>query len=600
MALPSQASAPGIRLASRWQPLKGAAFGTTQPAALARVTVLVPAGCSFGALDQVMGSLIEEPFMAREPHADASLALLDRVLHWHTAVQRQMKVPVFGAYYVRRVTGEADEASAFQVAVPCHTVEATADSFRWVRTNADDLLGKDEIAAGELSRIRQAFGELLEGLKKHALGGLNNFHLVNAAHLLGIPTRQLLNDTYCFGQGIRSHWFNSTITDRTPALGANLSRSKARTARILRLHGVPVPDHRRARTEEQAIEIARELGFPVVVKPDDQEQGKGVEAGLGDEQAVLRAYRGAARHSKKILVEKHHDGEDYRLTVLGDRVVKILHRRAGGVTGDGRHTVSELVAFEQETPRFRRVLQQSGKVLLALDEEALGLLREHGLDAASIPREGQFVVLRRRNNISAGGIQTLIPVDEAHPDNLRLAVRATRAMHLDLCGVDMLVPDIARSWFDTGCVIIELNAQPQIGINTAPEVYQTIVRDLVPGNGRIPVDLVLCATAADLPGADEAARLVADAGANGLSMAAGVWVDGTRVAASCENGFAAAQVLLLAANVQRALVVMTARDVVENGLPADRFEKVAMRDRVGGSQEKPSLAMALRMLESHT
>ncbi len=569
---PTPTRKPGLRLTTKWLARPGAAYGLANGALCARVEVTMPPGFDFTHFDSVFASLVDQQHDLPPRPDDSALGLLDRVLFLQSAAQRQQRVPVFVPGHVRSSRTESDGARSFDIAIPLYVADPAATAFRWARLAAAQV-----VEGAEAGALLPEFEACLEHLRKHALPGINNFHLLNAAHAAGIPFRPVRLDTFVFGQGARARWFASTITDRTPAFGTANARLKARTSQMLRLHGIPVPDHHFVNDEAEATAVADRLGYPVVVKPDDQEQGRGVEAGLIDAHAVVRAFRAATAHSKRILVEKHHFGEDYRVTVLNGRVVKILHRRAGGVLGDGVRSVAELVAAEQATPRLLRVLRQTGRQLIEVDDEAANLLHDQGLAVDDVPAAGRFVTLRRRNNISAGGIQTLVPVEDAHPDNVALAVRATQAIHLDLCGVDMLMPDIARSWFETGAVIIEMNAQPQIGINLAPEVYATVLHESVEGDGRVPVHLVLCAGDADVP--DEAGLKAAmrENACDGVSASSGCWTTGRRLSMPFSNGFEAARSLLLDRGVHGATCVMTAAEVLDHGLPSDRLASLVVR-----------------------
>jgi cyanophycin synthetase len=587
----------GIQLYSQWRVLKGLAYGLKQATMLGKVHVAVPKGFSFTDLDEIVAPLFDELVPEPERPLDPASGLIHRLLSWQAAVQRQQKLPVLGSYMATRLATSKEPGREYLVGVSYHAPRATMEACSRIVKIMNRVLHDPVSSPESHSRTRIEFEQLLQSLKTYALSGINNFHLLDAARGLDIPVRGIFPDTYCLGIGARRRWLQSTMTDRTPALGVNIAHSKSNTALMLREHGVPVPSHGAAGSEEQAVLAAHKLGFPVVVKPDDQEQGRGVTAGLRDEEAVRAAYRRAREHSKKILVEKHHDGQDYRLTVYQGQVIKILNRRAGGVFGDGVHTIGELVDAEHQTTRFRKVYQQTGKLLLKLDEEALALLAQEGLAPDSVPGAGEFVRLRSKSNISAGGIQTLIPVHDAHPDNLDLAVRATAAMHLDICGVDLLIADISASWMETGAVIIEMNAKPQIGYSLAPEVYQLVVRGLVQGDGRIPVQLVICATQTECPGEDEALALMKASQCDGLSMSQGVWVDGRRLVARQQDGFAAARVLLLSDAVHSAVCVMTADDILQNGLPADRFARITVRNKASASpREKSILHSALAML----
>ena len=568
-----------------------------QPTIQGALDVIVPEDFQFAALDEAMEPLFEECLPAPSGPADAAQSVVHRLLHWHAAAQRQQKIPVFDRHRIVAARS-SKRASHFFVAVPYHSPESTVQALQWVAKCLNVLLNNPNAPAQGLFPIDEQFELLLKRLRGFGLAGTNNFHLLHASHALDVPVRPLLPGTYCFGYGAHARWLNSTQTDQTSAMGVQITGSKSKTAHILRLAGIPVPLHSLARDEQHALQSAQQLGYPVVIKPDDREQGVGVGSGLQDEAAVVAAYRAALSHSRNILVEKHFAGEDYRLTVLKDQVVKILHRRAGGVFGDGVRTIGELVKVQQDTPRFKKALRQTGKPLLELDGEALGLMLENGVTPDTVPARGDFVAMRRKNNISAGGIQALVPVEHAHPDNIALAVRATHAVQLDVCGVDLLLPDISKSWLETGAVIIEMNSKPQIGYALAPEVYALVLRELLGGDGRVPVHLLLCATESSRPSAAQAHDLMRASDCNGLATQQGVWVNGRQVS-EATDAFGAAQILLLDKAVTGALCIMTADEVLRDGLPADRFERVRVLAHPSASEnEKRILGRSLAFLNA--
>ena len=149
----------------------------------------------------------------------------------------------------RRVAG----ISQLMVAAPYHALQATHQAMDWMSKTLNDLLNIRD-PRSHAGRVTRDFEELVKGLRVHALGGINNFHLLHASHDLDIPARALFGDTYCFGYGANSRWLNSTQTDQTSALGVHIAASKRKTAHVLRLSGVPVPRHSVAHDERHALE----------------------------------------------------------------------------------------------------------------------------------------------------------------------------------------------------------------------------------------------------------------------------------------------------------------------------------------------------------
>src|SRR5690606_6911017 len=110
--------------------------------------------------------------------------------------------------------------------------------------------------------------------------GVNTHSILAAAHDLDLPVWEYVPTIWGVGTGTRARLFSSTITDRTPAIGVKVARDKRGTALLLRRAGLPAPEHLQATSLEQALEHAQRLGYPVVIKPADLDQGKGITADI--------------------------------------------------------------------------------------------------------------------------------------------------------------------------------------------------------------------------------------------------------------------------------------------------------------------------------
>lgn len=557
------------------------------------------------AIDALCDRLFDEPAPKASMPETKVGSLLRRIIHLQSVVQRQQKIPVFGAGQIISTLKGSNGQIRAQIALSFHHPDASKLALQWSCSVLSHLL-QQTTHQGLADWLEAELNRILDELRKYGLPGINNYHFQYTAFKLGIPVQPLVNNrSYIFGQGRHSRWMESSVTDQTSCFGVNMAHNKAMTSNLLARQGIPVPEHKFVASGDEAVKAAEHLGYPVVVKPDDQEQGRGVAAGLQSPQSVRVAFAAARKFSSRIMVQRHHYGEDYRLIVCHDKIIKILHRRPGGVTGDGAHTIAKLLATEQQTPRFRQVLQQRGVHLMELDDEVRTFLEEQGLTGSSIPEADQFVPLRRKSNISSGGMQALLPVNCAHPDNVELAVRASQAIRIDICGVDMILPDIARSWHETGAVIIELNAKPQIGWSQGPEAYADILTMLVTGNGRIPLHLVICQSRKALPTLTVLTRHAAgiEPPLNGLATPDKVELNGSILLNKPKSGFHAARILIENAQADGVLCVMLAEEVLHYGLPADSFDRISfiaskLPEKAGAASWAQVIAMAKAQSET--
>jgi len=463
--------------------------GLRQPAMLVslRLTRLEIGASALNRFDAIMDQVCpvqDEAILTPIPTLVADHPVLGRLLRLTLAILAKMQMPVMAG--ATAIKPDAQDSHDWVVGLPAisESIRAPQAAFRLVCSLMNELAaGKDfkpDALVAYMNKLAKQFRPL-------APGGVNTLRFLQAAHELDIPWRHVANNVYQFGWGSRSRWLDSSFTDETSKISASLARDKVACAKLLRDAGLPVPKHQLVATAEQAVKVAEALGYPVVLKPANLDGGAGVVVGLRDAEAVERAFVDVAKLSKRILVEQFIEGNDHRVTVVKDEVLSVVARRPPGVVGDGIHTIRELVdqintkRANQSEP-LEPSVEQGGKPI-ALDEESLIWLRSKGLGLDSVVPIGVSVRLRGAANWSHGGTTQDVSL-QAHPDNLELALRAVAALRLDVAGLDLLVPDITRSWRETGGAICEVNAQPQFTVATR---HQQVLARLVCQKGRIPV-----------------------------------------------------------------------------------------------------------------
>lgn len=489
-------------------------------------------------------------------------------------------IAIFGAHKIPSL-GEAkiiqeEAARTFRVYLPCFHPKAALDFLNWLIGVANQLSATQD-PHSEIAKVHRAdFKKLLQKHNYAVLQGINNMHFLRAAHALGIQIQMLdLNGTFVYGTGRYRRILKSGFTDLSPHLGVMFAQSKQMTSGLLKAAGIPTPDQYLVKDEAAAVQVVKRVGFPVVIKPNSCDGGRGVFAGLQSMESVIAAYQESRKHCSDILVERFVEGEDYRLTVHNGKVIKIIHRRAGGVMGDGLSSIAELVQKAQTTEEMRRNFRHYKKNILDLDDEAISLLSERGLQPSSIPSVGSFVPLRRKNNISSGGVQTVVPINSAHSDNLLLAERATRYLGLDLAGVDLLIPDIRVSWLDSGAHVIEVNSSPQISIFDTPDIYKEILNRSVKNSGRISLHYRVLAYQEPSP---DIRRIEEERLKLGLQCSVsefGVLVDGVKHFQHSVDLFKATRGLLLDPDIESVLVVFRHSEVQRTGFPTAFYDSLA-------------------------
>ena len=287
----------------------------------------------------------------------------------------------------------------------------------------------------------------------------------------GIPVKRLgPGSLLVLGHGFRQRRVSATVTSRTSCPAVDLAQDKVMTKEVLAQAGVPVPQGFIVDGPRAAVRALAALGPPVVVKPADGNQGRGVSLNLTSPAEVRAAFRLALACredcGEKVLVEKQVFGRHYRLLVIDGQVVAAAERLPAGVTGDGVKTVRELVDDANRDP-LRGEGHQRPLTRMVIDSISTRVLGRQGLDPNAVPAAGRAVILRENPNLSTGGTARDV-TDEVHPVNARLAVRAARLVGLDVAGVDVVSPDIARPLGEEDGAVLEVNAAPGLRMHLHP------------------------------------------------------------------------------------------------------------------------------------
>jgi len=176
--------------------------------------------------------------------------------------------------------------------------------------------------------------------------------------------------------------------------------------------------------------------------------------------------------------------------------------------------------------------------------------------------------------MSTGGTVSLIESSDVHPDNLSLVIRAAQAANLDLAGVDLLIPDISKSWLESDAIICEINAQPQIGSSVTPHIYEDILNTLLNHKKGIPLHLVIYPTEKQCIKSSQIDTLQQKYQCNTLAMKSGLWIDSNRITKTFDNSFMAIKALIHNQAASSALCIMNQQDVEDIGLPMAFFSTI--------------------------
>jgi D-alanine-D-alanine ligase-like ATP-grasp enzyme len=202
----------------------------------------------------------------------------------------------------------------------------------------------------------------------------------------------------------------------------------------------------------------------VVVKPLDSGHGNGITTGINNlkdlNEAVTRAVKHNRSSSTKVILQQmvSKDLSDVRVLCINYRYIAAINRVPASVTGDGIHTVGQLIDIENSTFRGRAYRAKLATIDKADAERYLGV------DIALVPEKGSKTRVLGVANYGRGG--ELVDVSDDIPGWMkREAEQVSKACGLAVCGVDYLMSE-------TEAYVIEVNKTPILAIHDEPTVGQ--------------------------------------------------------------------------------------------------------------------------------
>ena len=408
--------------------------------------------------------------------------------------------------------------------------------------------------------------------QRRALGP-STASLVKAAEERNIPWLRLNDQSLVqLGHGRFQQRIQATVTGKTSHIAVELASDKEETNKILGSLGLPVPRQELVQSVEGAQSAARRLGFPVVTKPYNGNHGRGISIRLTSPEEVAEGFAKAREHSRSVIVETFLEGDDHRLLVVNGELVAATRRTPGHVVGDGVHTIAQLVEEVNTDPR-RGVGHEKVLTKLELDAQADMMMARMEMTAASVPEKDRIVYLRSTANLSTGGTATDV-TDIIHPDNRDMAIRAIRAIGLDVGGVDFLSTNIAESYKSIGGGICECNAAPGFRMHVAPsegksrDVAGPVIDMLFPAGtpSRVPI-----AAVTGTNGKTTTARMLAHiakmAGYTpGLTTTDGVYIDGQRTVEGDMTGPVSTRMVLADPQIDLAVLEIARGGLLRAGM----------------------------------
>ncbi len=295
------------------------------------------------------------------------------------------------------------------------------------------------------------------------------------------------------GYGVNQQRVQATIASTTGSIAVEIACDKEETKNLLEAAEIPVPRGRIVYDEDDLLGVINKIGYPIVTKPVNGNHGKGATTNIRTWEDAVAGLKAAKVYGRSVICEKFITGRDFRVLVINYKFVAAALRTPAAVTGDGIHTVQQLIDKVNSDPR-RGYGHEKVLTAIKVDAFTMDMLAKKNYTLDTIPAAGEELWLKPTANLSTGGTATDV-TDFVHPTNIFMCERIARIIGLNICGIDIMASDLSTPVVENGGAVLEVNAAPGFRMHLDPteglprNVAEPVIDMLYPpgSSARIPI-----------------------------------------------------------------------------------------------------------------
>lgn len=223
---------------------------------------------------------------------------------------------------------------------------------------------------------------------------------------------------------------------------------------------IPVPKGYSISSKEKLFTIIDKLDKPLITKPRLGSRGRHTSTFLYTPDQIRKGFSIAQKLCNFVIVEEHLMGSVYRGTCINGRLVGVLEGIPPRITGDGIHTIQELIQIKNRTKKEK--IHE-----VKIDAKLIEFLSRNTYTLQSILPQNKTIDTSEKIGISYGGSSREI-FDSIHPKIIYHLEKAARVLNAGVIGFDFIIPNPQQDPDNQKWGIIECNSLPFINLHHDP------------------------------------------------------------------------------------------------------------------------------------
>jgi cyanophycin synthetase len=261
---------------------------------------------------------------------------------------------------------------------------------------------------------------------------------------------------------------------RQSFISRELEVCKDITYKLLLAANLPTPQtecfYKKSYDEKQAEKQLGKLKYPIILKDARGSNSLGIFPFIGNIKDAASVLKDRLPHYRSMIAQEMVFGKEYRILILGEKVIGALEMIPPYALGDGISTIRKIIEEKQKTTQRRT----------EFNEKLEQILKEQNVTLESVMQKNEIAYIKKSSCLAEGG-ETKDATELVHPSIEKICVEASKIVGKYLAGIDIMCSDVSKNLANQSFNILEINGKPDLYIHYNPTHGQTrnVVEDIV-------------------------------------------------------------------------------------------------------------------------